>query len=465
MQSSLHSKEITTAQVAAVTFGFFNDEEVRKISVKQVEAPMIFDNMRTAVKGGLYDPALGPMDPKERCATCGLSSFECPGHFGHIQLAVPLYNPLVFILVVGTSAAAKKAGGEILDEALQQFEDLDTGAAKQFSYDVAKGVKASAARAGRGMGPRSPVCMTAQTLEAMIDTIGDFFRKQPTGGKCHNCGANNPTIRREGHSKLFMLPLSPKRRAQNQVQGTPILSVLARLAQEAKEVENLEAELALGVARADASRKRRRRAGGGVKGEGGGEEEEEEVEEEEKEDGEKDSLMGDDDKDGESKEGAEGMDVDGGEDRQGRQLPASKAQRTAVLQHAMEAGLSGGHPTYLTPSEVKEVLRRMWELNEPILAYIYPTESTAQEQLGKSLRLWLDLQNSLNALIDSNAAENTHGVGGIKQLLEKKEGLFRKNMMGKRVNFAARSGALCTLGALCGTHALAAPSAHHLCPP
>lgn len=28
MQSSLHSKEITTAQVAAVTFGFFNDEEV-----------------------------------------------------------------------------------------------------------------------------------------------------------------------------------------------------------------------------------------------------------------------------------------------------------------------------------------------------------------------------------------------------------------------------------------------------
>src|SRR6202012_4621231 len=28
---------------------------------------------------------------------------------------------------------------------------------------------------------------------------------------------------------------------------------------------------------------------------------------------------------------------------------------------------------------------------------------------------------------------------GIKQVLEKKEGLFRQNMMGKRVNFAARS--------------------------
>ena len=30
-------------------------------------------------------------------------------------------------------------------------------------------------------------------------------------------------------------------------------------------------------------------------------------------------------------------------------------------------------------------------------------------------------------------------VQGIRQQLEKKEGLFRKNMMGKRVNFAARS--------------------------
>lgn len=49
--------------------------------------------------GGLYDPAFGPMDPKEKCATCGLNNFECPGHFGHIEVSVPLYNPLVFMYV------------------------------------------------------------------------------------------------------------------------------------------------------------------------------------------------------------------------------------------------------------------------------------------------------------------------------------------------------------------------------
>ena len=42
-------------------------------------------------------------------------------------------------------------------------------------------------------------------------------------------------------------------------------------------------------------------------------------------------------------------------------------------------------------------------------------------------------------LIDATASENKDGLQGVRQLLEKKEGLFRMNMMGKRVNFAARS--------------------------
>lgn len=46
--------------------------------------------------------------------------------------------------------------------------------------------------------------------------------------------------------------------------------------------------------------------------------------------------------------------------------------------------------------------------------------------------------SQVNALFDSSKA-GAGAAAGIKQLLEKKEGLFRKHMMGKRVNFAARS--------------------------
>ena len=57
---------------------------------------------------------------------------------------------------------------------------------------------------------------------------------------------------------------------------------------------------------------------------------------------------------------------------------------------------------------------------------------------------WVTLQDSVNSLIDSDrnpvqGAAGKMNADGIKQKLEKKEGLFRKNMMGKRVNFAARS--------------------------
>lgn len=57
---------------------------------------------------------------------------------------------------------------------------------------------------------------------------------------------------------------------------------------------------------------------------------------------------------------------------------------------------------------------------------------------------WVRLQDAVNSMIDSDRNPLQGPAGrqnndGIKQKLEKKDGLFRKNMMGKRVNFAARS--------------------------
>ena len=57
---------------------------------------------------------------------------------------------------------------------------------------------------------------------------------------------------------------------------------------------------------------------------------------------------------------------------------------------------------------------------------------------------WVSLQDAVNSMIDSDrspvqGAAARQVVPGIKQKLEKKQGLFRMNMMGKRVNFAARS--------------------------
>ncbi|TKA83109.1 hypothetical protein B0A55_00885 [Friedmanniomyces simplex] len=57
---------------------------------------------------------------------------------------------------------------------------------------------------------------------------------------------------------------------------------------------------------------------------------------------------------------------------------------------------------------------------------------------------WITLQDAVNSLVDRNLAPVSGAAArripdGIKQKLEKKEGMFRKYMMGKRVNFAART--------------------------
>ena len=60
-----------------------------------------------------------------------------------------------------------------------------------------------------------------------------------------------------------------------------------------------------------------------------------------------------------------------------------------------------------------------------------------QEKLQNT---WLQVQGMINVIYDSDMDKlEKEKPSGLKQLLEKKEGLFRKHMMGKRVNFAGRS--------------------------
>ena len=45
------------------------------------------------VPRGLADLRLGTISYTHSCATCGGSDKECPGHFGHIELAKPVFHP------------------------------------------------------------------------------------------------------------------------------------------------------------------------------------------------------------------------------------------------------------------------------------------------------------------------------------------------------------------------------------
>ena len=70
------------------------------------------------------------------------------------------------------------------------------------------------------------------------------------------------------------------------------------------------------------------------------------------------------------------------------------------------------------------------------------SKSSSSVDASRMVSTMIDLQNAVNCLMDSSKDPSPLGVQsvppGIRQILEKKEGLFRMNMMGKRVNHACR---------------------------
>lgn len=83
-------------EITGAAFSFFTKQDTRANSVKRITKAASFDEMGMPVAGGVYDPAMGPVDKAARCVTCGLFYEVCPGHMGHIDLNEPIYSPIVF---------------------------------------------------------------------------------------------------------------------------------------------------------------------------------------------------------------------------------------------------------------------------------------------------------------------------------------------------------------------------------
>ncbi|KAH6917740.1 RNA polymerase II largest subunit, partial [Coprinopsis sp. MPI-PUGE-AT-0042] len=81
-------------KVKEVQFGILSPEEIKAISVAKIEHPEVMDESTHKQKiGGLMDPKMGTIDRNFKCQTCGEGMAECPGHFGHIELARPVFHP------------------------------------------------------------------------------------------------------------------------------------------------------------------------------------------------------------------------------------------------------------------------------------------------------------------------------------------------------------------------------------
>lgn len=78
-------------RVISVQFSLMSPEDIRRRSVVEITKERIYDGGGIPCAGGLADRKMGVLESGITCATDDLDKQACPGYFGHMELAMPVF--------------------------------------------------------------------------------------------------------------------------------------------------------------------------------------------------------------------------------------------------------------------------------------------------------------------------------------------------------------------------------------
>ena len=84
--------------IVGVQFGIANPDNIFKRSVVEVTTDKTYQNNQP-ISNGVFDARFGVIENGKICPTCKQTNQYCPGHFGHIRLARPVYLYQFFDMV------------------------------------------------------------------------------------------------------------------------------------------------------------------------------------------------------------------------------------------------------------------------------------------------------------------------------------------------------------------------------
>jgi len=105
-----------TKKIGSIRFSLLSPNEIRKMSATKVITADTYDDDGFPIAMGLMDPRLGVIEPGLRCKTCGLrvGKDKCPGHFGHIDVAMPVIHVGLVKSIRNCLRATCRECGELL---------------------------------------------------------------------------------------------------------------------------------------------------------------------------------------------------------------------------------------------------------------------------------------------------------------------------------------------------------------
>ncbi|KAE9463493.1 hypothetical protein C3L33_04598, partial [Rhododendron williamsianum] len=85
-------EDVGPRKIRSIQFSMFSESDIFKCAEVEVHLGRYYDDKRLPVQHGLLDPRMGPPNKNSVCATCHGNFKDCPGHYGYLALALPVYN-------------------------------------------------------------------------------------------------------------------------------------------------------------------------------------------------------------------------------------------------------------------------------------------------------------------------------------------------------------------------------------
>ncbi|XP_054850998.1 DNA-directed RNA polymerase I subunit RPA1 [Eublepharis macularius] len=442
------AREAPWRRLTGLTFGVYRAAEIEKLSVKSITNPRFLDNAGTALPNGLYDLALGPLDNKEVCATCVQDFNNCPGHLGYTDLPLTVYNPLffdkLFLLIRGSclSCCHLTCPRAVIHLLLNQLKLLDVGLleavydleavlsrfleenAGALEIDIEEMLSQHTKEILQNNQLKDQGSNVKNVCECKSKLISQFWKSHTSSKRCPNCKAERSLVRKEHNSKLtvtYPTVVIQKSGKQMIVEEAAIIdetqlgkrgyltpsSAKAHIEALWNNEGFFLSKLFSGMMVSEDSHfnpemffldklvvppSRYRPV----------------------------SFVGD-------QMFANGQTVN-------LQAVMKDAQLARKLLAFMAQDLKQSMQS--EEGEIQKPGEQPLELLDRSVLVTIPGQTVAD----KLYNIWIRLQSHVNILFDSDMDKlMSEKFPGVRQILERKEGLFRKHMMGKRVDYAARS--------------------------
>lgn len=111
-------------KVKKVTLRLLTPDDILKYTVCEITSTDSFEGDSPKF-GGLFDLRMGTIDPKFLCLTCKQTRKDCPGHFGRIELAKKVYYPHFITTIIKILQCVCYSCKKLLDESAYKYSKIE----------------------------------------------------------------------------------------------------------------------------------------------------------------------------------------------------------------------------------------------------------------------------------------------------------------------------------------------------